>query len=60
MPLFATNVVVSRAKYSGVDVGLRRAALLGFTSYDGASMAASSCEIGQLTRSTNQRTVRGK
>ena len=55
MPLFATNKVVSWAKKSGVDLGLWRSALQGFTrlitaridsdtwSYDSDQMAGSSC-----------------
>ena len=55
MPMFATNMVVTWAKYSGVDLGLWRAPLHVLTrrilahnnsdswSYDGDYMAGSSC-----------------
>ena len=68
---FFTNMVVSRAKQSCVDLRLWRAALHGFTrlitahndsekwSYDGNSMAGSSCEGEQSTRDTNQRIIGG-
>ena len=71
MPSFFINMVVSRAKYSRVDLRLRRAALHGFTrlitahndsekwNYDGDSIAGSSCEGEQLTRDTNQRIIVG-
>ena len=68
MPLFATKIVVSWAKKSGVDLGLGRAVLHGFIRlitalnssdsqiYDGDSMAGSSGAGEQSTRGTDQRT----
>ena len=66
MPLLTTNMVVSRAQYSGVYLGLWRAALHGFSrfitahndrdtwSYDGNLMAGSSCKGEQSTRDTDE------
>ena len=64
-------MVVSRAQQSGVDLGLWRAALHGFTrfitahndsdseSYDGNSTAGSSCEGEQLTGDADERKITG-
>ena len=64
-------MVVSRAQKSGVDLGLWRATLHGFTrfitahndsdsgSYDGNLMAGSSCDGEQSTGHADERTITG-